>query len=359
MLFTALDIRATYFSRGRVAVIDEEGKEIENDKALDLFNNPNYSQSQQDFLYKHEWYKCLGNNVTRVLTISDSKSPNDINNVMSLEHLVPSLIEYNDVNKFSKMKLSKTDKKTLSQKTIEYKKIPIPINELAFFYDITNGLYDESTFVSPSRIKSLIPSLANIDEAQKAKNINLKFTSKFIVSNNPVEGSPPMLKEDEKNNIENTLMGKDIITTGAKITVNPLANNISKLMFDEGLNSDSMKVFSAFGISRDVLNYFTNGATTYDNKNTGLLDFIQGTIKAEANDFSNTWTTFFKYKDQGKKIVIKYDHLPVMKLLEVAKIDVLEKKAKILRSLVDSGASFETASSMVDLSELKKGVDNE
>ena len=183
-VFTALDIQSTIFSQGRICVLDKEGNEIEDDPFLKLISNPNFTQSQQDFLYQHLFFKGLGNNITRVIANNDS--PNDINQVVSLENLVPNCIDYNNINKVNKFVFAKSDVDAVKEQHINYnlntKKVPIPINQLMFFYDVSNGLEADKRFKSPSRLRSLHPAIKNIDQAQKTKNINLKFSAKRIVS---------------------------------------------------------------------------------------------------------------------------------------------------------------------------------
>lgn len=62
-VFTALDIQATIFSQGRISVVNNNGDELPDDPFLKLIANPNFTQSQQDFLYQHLFFKGLGNKI--------------------------------------------------------------------------------------------------------------------------------------------------------------------------------------------------------------------------------------------------------------------------------------------------------
>jgi hypothetical protein len=356
-LFSVLNIRATMFSRARIRVVDiATGKELPNDPFLKLMAKPNFSQSQQDFLYSHEFFKGTGNNITRVI----SSKPNDIDKVFSLENLIPSQIDYNGINKFENFVFSKTEKDKVKDRSIKYKmgenEIDIPISELLFFYDVTNGLEPKSRFRSPSRIDSLIQPLMNIREAQKAKNINLKLSAKHIISSGITgETMKDGLMPDEKNDIERNFMKKDIMASESNLNVHSLSNNMAKLMYDEGTNSDLLKIATAYGINRDVLDWSVNGASTYDNKNQGLLQWMQNSIEFEASDFAGTWNNYFDYPKAGKRIELTYGHLSIMQAVNDLMDDRLKKKAETAKLLMDIGMTSEQAMLKVGLKEMNNG----
>lgn len=349
-LFTTLDMRSTMFSRGRVVLKDSSGKEIEKDPILDLFKNPNFSQSQQDFLYSHLWNKSLGNNITRVVPRATGTNVNvrDISKAASIENLIPSCIDYRDINKVGQFIISNTQKKAFQEQKIKYtissKEHEIPISQLAFFYDVTNNMVNESYFKSPSRITALLPALLNIQETQSAKNVNLKHSKKWLVTNQGKDSyGKEDLKNDEKLEIEENFHNKDIIATNAMVKGESLNVDFRKLMYDDSIASDAMKVFSAYGINKDVLNWWMNGQTTYDNKQYGVVDWIQNSIQFEADDWGNTWSNFFGYNKEGKNLTMDYSHLPIMQLLEKKKIETIKERADIMESLIKSQVPYADA----------------
>lgn len=353
-LFTVLDLRATLFSRARIEVQDLKGKPIENDPFLDRMAEPNYSQSQQGFLYQHEFFKGTGNNITRVI----STRPYDITKVHSLENLVPSEVDYANVNKTNKFIFAQSDIEEARKSKIRYSiggsQIEIPVEELIFFYDISNGLTKESRYKSQSRIDALIPALANVAEAQKSKNINLKMSSKHIVSSGLTsgEGMRDGLQAGEKHEIEHNLFRKNIMASESNLNVSSLANDFRKLLFDDGTAADLLKIAGAYGISKDVLNWYMSGASTYENKNTALVDFIQNTIQAEGDDFANSMETYFGYRKQGKQIKLTYDHLPVMQIIREKETDAIKNRVEIAKGLIDLGMSPEKAMEAMKLNTL-------
>ncbi|MFL1896790.1 hypothetical protein ACJRPK_13875 [Aquimarina sp. 2-A2] len=352
-LFVPMDILCSTFSRARVSVLDKDGKVLENDPFTLLLKDPNFSQSQTDFLYKHLWFKSLGRNITRVLS-SSSTNPNDITKVMSLEHLIPNCINDKEINKMPKMKLASSDKRELLKREIEYKTSgtsrKIPLSELAFFYDIANGMTDDSYFSSPSRITALEPTLCNIEEAQRAKNINLKFSAKFLTSNRTMDMSVVQdMSAQEKRDVENILYNKDVHASNYNLDVKSLANDFSKLLYDDSTASDMAKAASLFGINSDTINWWAAGQSTYDNRIMGYLDLIQGSIQFAADDFANTWATYFGYHKESKTIKLSYDHMPAMAVMEEKRLEAKERKSKMLEKLIKSNVPYEQAMIICEL----------
>lgn len=339
------------FSRGRVCVVDiKTGEELDDDPFLTAIGRPNFSQSQQDFLYSHEFFKGTGNNITRVI----AGRPNDIGSVYSFENLIPSQVNYDGANKFDDFVFAKSDIDSVKERKIKYKMNEkehyIPLSELAFFYDITNGLTPKTRFKSPSRIDTLKEPLQNIREAQKSKNINLRLSAKHIISSGITgESMKDGLQPNEKEDIERRFMSKDIHASESNLKVNSLANNMGKLLFDESCASDLTKIATAYGINRDVLSWHLSGQTTYDNKENGLVDWIQNSIEFEGEDWAGTWNSYFNYPEQGKKIKMKYDHLPVMQVLKDKHAESIKKKAETAEILIRLGKTTEEALMMVGL----------
>ena len=354
-LFTALDIRSSIFSRGKLVLKDKEGNIIEKDPILDLFKNPNFVQSQQDYFYSHLWFKSLGNNIARVIPKSLNANVKDINRVAGIENLIPSCIEYNKINTVDSFLISPSQQRELGKRNIIYKlhdkEHKLKVEELAFFYDITNNMYEDCYLTSPSRIKALLPDLLNVEEAQSAMNVNLKHSKKWLISNKYSDANGAMaMRPEEKEEVENRFHEKDIIASNANISTESMMVDFRKLMYDDILASAATRINSAYGISRDVLNWWMNGQTTYDNKKYAVVDWIQNSIQFEADDWGSTWIDFFGYDKEGKTLTLDYSHLPIMNLLEVKRMEAIKMKSEIVDTLVKAGVPIDKA---LELSEIE------
>jgi hypothetical protein len=46
-------------------------------------------------------------------------------------------------------------------------------------------------------------------------------------------------------------------------------------------------------MSKDVLNYFSNGSSTYENKDKAMLNYLQNSIQPDANNTMNSFASAF------------------------------------------------------------------
>ena len=359
-LLTVHDMRSSIFSRGRVCVLDKDGNEIEDDPFLAKIANPNYADSQSDFLYKHLFFKGIGNNYTRIIHRNKSK---DVDSIAAMMHLIPSEINHNEINKFNEFILSKSDKKKAKEREIEYtlgdKVYKIPLDELIMFYDISSGLTADSYFRSPSKIDALLPDLRNIEEAQKAKNINLKFSSKFIVSGKQQQSKgegqwvDTVFEPEERDDIENKVYHKDILVNPNGLEVHSLANDFRNLMYDTSMANDFLRVTNTWGVNKEIISWFAEGQDTYSNKKEAVVGWIQNSIMFEAEDFGNSYANYLGYTEEGKKIVLKYDHLPIMRAYqEEAHTKSQKNQIEIAKGLMDLGLTMDEALKKAGIKEM-------
>ena len=357
-LFTALDLRSTIFSTGKPILKNADGDVIESHPLLDLFKNPNYAQSQQDYLYSHLWFKSLGNNIARVIPKRPKGKSNDLQNAHGIENLIPSCIDYREVNKVQDFVFAPSQKEEVENQEIKYtigaKDHLLRVGDLAFFYDVTNNMIPDSYLKSPSRITALLPDLLNIQEAQSAMNVNLKHSKKWLISTKVNYNNGAMdMRPDEKKEVEDSFHYKDVIATNADVATESLIVDFRKLMYDDIIASASLRVFSAYRITKDVLNWWKDGQTTYDNRGHGVVEFIQGSMKFEADDWGSTWVNYFGLEEEGLKLSLDFSEHHVMNLLEVKRSEGMERKSRIVKTLTDAGVPYEEA---LELSGLKDVV---
>jgi hypothetical protein len=77
-------------------------------------------------------------------------------------------------------------------------------------------------------------------------------------------------------------------------------------------------------MSKDILNYFSNGSSTYENKEKAMLDYVQNSIQSDANNTMNSFASSLGLIDKGESLVASYDHLPVMQSVMKTKIETLK-----------------------------------
>jgi hypothetical protein len=333
VLLTIISLRCKVFSQMKITHLNAQGNPIENSPLLKLLKNPNYFQSQEDFLYQSMWFlSATGNNITYQVKA--------LNEVKSLYNLIPSEIDYNNTEKINKFITTKNDFKAYGEKHIVYtlddKTYNIKLSELIPFYDLANGLSCNSFMMSPSRLKGLSNVIENINENLKAKNVNLKMSQKYLVSNKST-GNEAQIQEPDRKDITSKLGQKSLIITNAALEAKHLVSDMKKLFLDEQFADDAMKCLLAFEMSKDVLNYFSNGASTYENKTVAGLDYIQNSIQVDANNFLNSIASSFGLNEIGETLVASYNHLPVMAQVMKDKIDTFKAFQETLKISIETG----------------------
>jgi hypothetical protein len=172
---------------------------------------------------------------------------------------------------------------------------------------------------SPSRVKAIYKVLCNIDENLASKNINLKMSQKYL-SKNESTGNEAQIKEDDRKNIDKAIYNKSLILTNANISVQHLVTDMKKLFLDEQFADDANKCLLAFGLNKDVLNYFAKDST-FENQEKGTIKYIQNSIQSTADNTMNSLSSQWGLLDKGERLKASYDHLAVMQSIVVDKIN--------------------------------------
>lgn len=259
------------------------------------------------------------------------------------------------------MILASSDRKELAKREIQYtisgSKKMIPLDECVFFYDLAPGMRDEEYFKSPSRIEAALKSITNIDMLQDAQNVNINWSKKFLTTNKTKDDNMMTeMEPEEKLEIENRLFSKDIMASQKDLQVSSLANDFTKLVYDEQMAHCMQRVCGVFGIKKEVFSWFIEGQSTYENKEVVVPEWIQNTMQNEVDDFANTYQSQFKLSEKGEKIKGSFDHLPIMQKLKVKDREAREKCVAMFKDLKDSGMD-ETRALMI--SGLDKYIEDE
>ena len=112
--------------------------------------------------------------------------------------------------------------------------------------------------------------------------------------------------------------------TNANIKAQHLVSDMKRLFLDEQFSNDALTCLNAFDMNKDVLNYFANGSSTYENKEKAMLDYVQNSIQTDANNTMNSFASSLGLIDNNASLQATYNHLPVMQLVMKAKIETLK-----------------------------------
>lgn len=326
VLMTICALRAKTYSQMKIQHLDRNGNEIKNSQYVKLLAQPNYFQSQEDFFFCQMWFlSATGNDYC--YEVKSGQDPS------ALYNLIPSEIDFKNANKVKKFLTQKADIKAYEEQQIVYtlddQEYKIPIKDIIPFYDLANGMSKNMAMQSRSRVEGLDHVLQNINENVKSKNINLKFSQKYIISSQS-DGNEVQLQDDDRKDITRKLGTKSVIITNQKILATHLVSDFKKLFLDEQLANDALFCLLAFDMNKDVLNYFSKDST-FENQEKGVINWIQNSIQVDANNTMNSFASHWGLLDAGEKLVASYDHLPVMQAVLNQKIDTLKTFQDMLK----------------------------
>jgi len=320
VLLSIIALRSKIYSQMKISHLNSAGKPIENSEILKLFKQPNYFQSQEDFLFQQMWFlSANGTNLTyKVDALSVTKA---------IYNLLPSEIDLNNTHKVKSFVYTKDELKSYGDRKIKYsldgQSIDISIKDLIPTYDLANGLTCNSLMSSPSRLKGMSKTIQNIEENLLSKNVNLKMSQKYLMASQG-DGNEAQIQAGDRNDIFSKVAKKSLLITNANIKAQHLVSDMKRLFLDEQFSNDALTCLNAFDMSKDILNYFSNGASTYENKEKAMLDYVQNSIQSDANNTMNSFASSFGLIDKGESLKASFDHMPVMQSVMKTKIETLK-----------------------------------
>jgi ribosomal protein S18 len=331
VLMTICALRSKIYSQMQITHLDSAGNEIKDSQYIKLLQQPNYFQSQEDFFFTQMWFlSATGNDYC--YEVKSGKDP------ASLYNLIPSEIDFKDTNKLKKFITQQADIKAYEEKVIVYtldgQDYKLPLKDIIPFYDLSNGMSKNSPMQSHSRVEGIDHVLQNINENVKSKNINLRFSQKYIISSQS-DGNEVQLQEEDRKDITRKLGQKSVIITNQKILATHLVSDFKKLFLDEQLSNDALFCLLAFDMNKDVLNYFSSGST-YENQEKAMLNYIQNSIQRDADNTMNSFASHWGLIEKGEKLKASFMHLPIMQIIINQKIATLKAFQDVLTVAINN-----------------------
>lgn len=332
VLLAIIALRSKIYSQMKISHLDAKGNVIENSDIIKLLRQPNYFQSQEDFLFQQMWFlSATGTNYTyKVNALSQTKS---------LFNLLPSEIDLKDCHKVKSFISTKSELKAYGERKIKYsldgQEMHIQLKDLIPTYDLANGLQANSLMSSPSRLKGISKTIENIEQNLLSKNVNLKMSQKYLMASQG-DGNEAQIQDKDRNDIASKVSEKSLLITNANIKAQHLVSDMKKLFLDEQFSNDALTCLLAFDMSKDVLNYFSNGSK-YENKEKAMLDYLQNSIQGDANNTMNSFASSFGLIDKGESLKASYNHLPVMQIVMKSKVETFMLFQGTLKLSIENG----------------------
>jgi hypothetical protein len=334
-MLKVIAIQCDLFSLGKITVEDANGKEIETDPFLNLIGSPNPFQTKSQFLWDAMFWEMLGNAYCYI----DSKVVDGINN--KLYFLDPSKMHWpqamqKDADKlmFSGSSLADLKKSNITYRYTDGTSIEIPLDRIIHIADLTNGV--GNWLKGPSKVDALTKIISNSEHAIDAKNINVRYSGKFLVGAK-TDPSKMGLGDEEKKSIRDNVDDQDqrVWPVKADINIRRFVEDMGALRLGEAYLEDYFIIGSMYGIPRDVLEAYQS--STYENQEKARASHVSYCLEPKGNDLMDRFERHFNYVKDGKNIKICWNHLPFMQVFEKDKNDAKKSKADTLVSLINLG----------------------
>lgn len=352
ILTTAILFVAKIFSQAKFYLEDPSGKKIYDHRVLDLLKNPNFFQTQNDFL-ETLMFTMIANGVAIVYRkkITGMKEK-------TLYLLDPNLIEYPEGFKTGLSSRNETNK--IAKTKILYDRhgehLKIKLGDLLYLYDLPNGLKTKNMFLNKSRIDGLKQTLLNTTDSLLAKNIILKSNGKELItggSQTDLQLSPE--EKDDMEKLFNANYGlaagkKRGLITKAKLTWQSMHIALRDLGLDESVKTDGNIIFTSLHIPKDILSLEAK-KTTYNNFKESMVSYIQNEMQSTVDGV----VAVFQKMIEEKGLVLKgtFEHLPIMQFILIEKYEGIEQRALALQALRLSGLPDEVC---LELCGFEKGT---
>ena len=337
-LLKVVSLQCDLFSLGRVQVM-KDGVELEDDAFIKLIKRPNTFQTQTQFLWDFMFWNMMGNAYCYVDSAIVEKPKNKMVflNYFKMEWPI-------DIYKIADKIF--VEQKDLAKYDIVYRysdgtTSKLPLDRIIISSDLSNNF--GNWFISPSRIDALVKVISNSEEALDAKNVNLRYSGRFLVGS-PTDSMRTGMTEEEKKSITEDIdknQDKRVYPMSSLVNIRRFVDNISALQLDPSYLADYFLIGNMFNIPRDVLEAYNSA--TYENQEKARIAHIHYTLSPKGNEWMNAFENMFGYTEEGKDILLTWDHLLMMQVAKNDQIDYKTKEIAAFQSCLDIGMTPEEA----------------
>jgi hypothetical protein len=300
----------------------------ENTKSeiLNKINNPNLTQSKEEFLKEFAIYiMSAGFTVMwkRYVSFGNFKT-------LELLNIDPDTVDENSNGTISFVFDNKSE--------------TVLKSDLIFYYDVKKR---KGSIKGYSRITPLKTQIENIKDAQIAKGIQIENSGTTIVSpkqtssgNNIDEGlnAPvPVMggglvsqKQEMEDRFNSKGIRNRIIVSSKGLDATNLSAQLNTVKFYQIVETDILAIYDAFGFPIELSPYGKNA--TFENKGVAELSLIENEILPLGENLINTLNAEFTNKGE---LDVSYNHLNSMSLIESRIQDTNQKTINQYGALFD------------------------
>lgn len=339
-------LQCDLFSMGKVCVKDKKGAEIEGDPFNTLIQSPNpFTKTESQFLWDFMFWSMLGTSYTYVDSAVVDKKGN------KCYFLNPAKIEWPPEfeRKKDKMVFSDAEVEAIRKSEIIYRyedgtTYKFPFDRLVINFDLTNSV--GNFFKSPSKLDALYKIISNSEHVLDSENINIRYTSKFMVAADKSAGTGtqrPGMSTDEQEDIVKKMddPSRSVYPLNAKAQIQRFVEDLAKLQLPQEYLHQYFLIGNMYNIPRDVLEAYNSA--TWENQEKARAAHVNYCLEPKGEQFMDAFEVHFGYRQQGKNITISWDHLPFVQVFAKERAETQGKTIENLSSLLQLGVSIDQA----------------
>lgn len=358
-LLKVICLQCDLFSLGKIYVY-KDGKEVKDDPFLNLISSPNPFDQQNQFLWSFMFWNMIGNSYVYIDSSIVEKPNNKIYILESRKIEFPSSMDdMSDKLLFSTSSVNRLNDTIVTYRYNDGSDFKFKYGNLIHVPDLSGHI--GSRFIGPSRINALYKIIANSEEALKSQNINLKFAGKYMVAGktDPTNVTQLPMANDEKEDIEAKMNGdKQVHAVKSMIDIKRFVEDMGSLQLPEQYLGLYFLIGNMYNIPRDVLEAYVS--STYENQEKARAAHVSYCLQPKGDILMGSFTRFFNYKEQGKEMVIDWEHLPFMQAFAKDRAETKRIDSFTLLNLQKAGVPLAQINEFMDtnFSDLNPPVQN-
>lgn len=342
-------LQCDLFSLGKVCVKDKDGNEIEDDPFLTLIKKPNPFNSQSQFLWDYMFFTMMGTSYCYVDSKVVDKKGNKMYNLEPFKIEWPlSLERKKDKLIFSDSAVEELMKTEITYRFDDGSDYRFPYDRLISSFDLTNGI--GNFFKGASRLDALYKIISNSEAALDSKNINVRYSGKYLVASQNETGATtkPGMTESEKEDIRDKMDSseKNVYPLRSMVQIRRFVEDLGSMQLDPAYLADYFLIGNMYNIPRDVLEAFVS--STYENQEKARAAHVNYTLEPKGNEWMDKFEMHFDYPASGKNIVMSWNHLPFMQIFDKEKSENKKIKIDSLSSLIGLGIPMDQANAFLE-----------
>ena len=287
-----------------------------NDPIVRTLRQPNYFQSQKEFIMQSVLFKEIFGNEF-IYFLSPAAMSSNIKGMFTIPPMIVDIEETRTPAFWLQSEMPDTVKYTAKWGGQIY---PLENNSLIHINNSNVQVRNGNMFLGESPMRSLGVPIRNIIAAYEARNVLIENRGALgILTNNSTDGigSTLPLDQKEKEKLQEDYQARygltkskwQMIITSLNLKWQQMAVDIDKLKLFEETKADTERICDAYGVPFELL--ANEKGVTFDNKKTAEKGFYLNTIIPEAEEQAGALNRYFETMNKSWYLRASFDHLDI------------------------------------------------